>query len=297
MDPDYDLFCDIVAAGSLSAAAREQRLSVANVSKRLARLEGRLKARLIHRTTRRLSLTASGHELHAELAPLRAALRAIEDRIAGRNESVAGPLRVTAPTSFGRMYVAPALPAFFERYPQVELDLDLSDALTDLAAAGFDLAIRIGARTEPSLAARRLARSRRVLCAAPAYLARHGEPRTLAELPRHAVLAATGQLPWQLDGPEGTTVIKARSAITTNSSEVVRELAIGGCGIALRSLWDVAHLLATGELVRILPAYEGSHDVAIFAVHPHASRLPAAAGALIDHLDAEFRQGERWERG
>ena len=285
-DPDYDLFVQIVAAGSISAAARERGLSVASLSKRLARLEDRLGVRLVHRTTRRLALTPQGQDLHDTLLPLRAALQSAEDRIAGRHALVSGPLRMTAPTSFGRMHIVPTLPAFLARYPEIDLAIDLSDEFVDLLDGRHDLAIRIGARIGSGLVGHRLGTSSRVLCAAPAYLARFGEPQELADLARHRLLATDSQLPWHLDGPEGTVVHHGTSHIRTNSSEVVRELALGACGIALRSLWDVSDALASGAVARILPQYEGSQDVGIYAVHAPAPAVPARVQAMIDHLKA-----------
>ena len=285
-DPGYDFFLQIVEAESISAAARNSRVSVASLSKRLARLEQRLGARLIHRTTRRLALTAAGQELRDTLLPLRASLTAVEDRIAGRHATISGPLRMTAPTSFGRMRIVPCLPAFLARHAGVDLAIDLSDEFVDLLDGRYDLAIRIGAQIGAGLLGQRLGTSRRVLCATPGYLAAQGEPASLADLARHRLLATDSQLPWQLDGPEGTVLLHGQSSIRTNSSEVVRELALGGCGIALRSMWDVADALDAGSLRRVLPDYEGSQDVGIFAVHAPAPSVPARVQALIDHIAA-----------
>ena len=285
-DPDYDIFVQIVEAGSISAAARLRGASVANLSKRLARLEERLGVRLVHRTTRRLALTTAGRDLNDTLLPLRAALASAEDRIAGRHALVSGPLRISAPTSFGRMHVVPCLPPFLARYPDIDLAIDLSDEFTDLLDGRHDLAIRIGARIGAGLVGHRLGTSRRVLCAAPAYLDRFGQPADLADLARHRLLATDSQLPWHLDGPEGTVIQHGSSHIRTNSSEVIRELALGACGIALRSLWDVGDALDTGALARVLPQYQGSQDVGIFAVHAPAPVIPTRLRALLDHLIA-----------
>ena len=283
-DPDYDLFIHIVEAGSISAAARARGLSVASVSKRLARLEARLGVRLVNRTTRRLTLTHPGKDLLETLLPLRASLHATEERIAGRHALVSGRVRMTAPTSFGRMHVVPCLPAFMAHYPDVDLAIDLSDEFVDLFDGSYDLAIRIGAQIGTGLVGHRLATSSRVLCASPSYLDRFGEPRAMSDLSRHHLLATDSQLPWHLDGPEGTVVQGGTSQISTNSSEVVRELALGGCGIALRSLWDVGEALDSGTLRQVLPQYRGSQDVGIFAVYAPQPALPARIRALIDHL-------------
>lgn len=281
-DPDYDLFLEILDAQSISAAARRRGLSTPALSKRLARLEQRLGARLLHRTTRRLMLTEAGKELLDILSPIRAALATAEGRIAGRHSLVRGPLRLTAPTSFGRMHVVPTLPSFLAGHPDVHLSVDLSDEFVDLLDGRSDLAIRIAGRVGAGLLAHRLGTSRRVLCAAPAYLEAHGEPRSLSDLALHRLLATDSQLPWQLDGPAGPVTQYGHSFVRTNSSEVVRELAIGGCGIALRSLWDVSQALAGGSLWRVLPDYAGSEEVGIFAVH--GPDPPARVTALVAHL-------------
>ncbi|MBX9664648.1 MAG: LysR family transcriptional regulator [Novosphingobium sp.] len=290
-DPDYDLFLAIVEAGSISAAARAQGASTAALSKRLARLEERLSARLVHRTTRRLALTPAGQDLHDALLPLRSTLKAAEERVSGRHAHVRGPLRLTAPTSFGRMHVVPHVPTFLAAHPDVRLQLDLSDEFADLLDGSCDLAIRIGAKIGNGLTGHRLGTSHRVLCAAPAYLAAFGTPETLADLKHHRVLATTSQLPWQLDGPEGTVTHSGQSHVRTNSSEVVRELALGACGIALRSLWDVHEALASGALTRVLVQYQGSQDVGIYAVHAPTPALPARIEAFIAHLAAHLSAG------
>jgi DNA-binding transcriptional LysR family regulator len=287
-DPDYDLFIQIIEEGSISAASRSCGLSVASLSKRLAKLEERLGIRLVHRTTRRLALTDQGRDLYEILLPLRATLSATEDRIAGRHLSVSGPLRMTAPTSFGRTHVVPRLPGFIRDYPEIDLRIDLSDEFVDMFDGSYDLAIRIGLQIGAGMVGHRLGNSSRVLCAAPSYLNTWGEPSSLAELAGHRLLATDRQLPWHLDGPEGSIIQNGTSYIRTNSSEVVRELTLGGCGIALRSLWDVSDALEAGVLRRILPAYHGSHDVGIYAVHSPMPALPTKVRKLIEYLSAQW---------
>jgi DNA-binding transcriptional LysR family regulator len=284
LDPDYDLFARVVAAGSLSAAARTLRLSPAMVSKRLARLEARLGVRLVHRTTRRLALTAPGERFHADLAPIMAQLAAAEARVTGAATAPSGRLRVSAPTSFGRLHIAPHLHRFVAQFPAVALHVDLSDAFVDLLGGGVDVAVRITPGVGGDVVAHRLGTSRRVLCAAPDYLARHGAPVDLAALRDHRLLAATGQLPWRLVRGQEQAVVEGESAVATNSSELVRELAVTGVGIALRSLWDVGDALAGGVLVRVLPAWEGSADVGIYAVHPRTPLVAPAVDAFVAFL-------------
>ncbi|MEH3107206.1 MAG: LysR family transcriptional regulator [Sphingomonas fennica] len=296
MDADYDLFAGIVAAGGLSAAARAAGISPAMVSKRLARLEERLGVRLVHRTTRRFALTDAGERFHTDLVAILAAVAEAEARVTGGAGTVSGPLRVSAPTSFGRLHVAPHLPLFLGRHPNVALQFDLADGFADLVAERIDVAVRIASQVPASLVAHRLGASRRVLCAAPAYLAVHGAPADLGDLGRHRLLAAEGQMPWRLASGRTRRSIDRPSHVRTNSSELVRELALAGVGIALRSLWDVSGSLASGALVRVLPEWEGSAEAGIFAVHPRSPIVPPAVDAFVAFL-RETVDPAAWEAG
>ena len=295
MDDEYALFAAVVEHGSLSAAARAMRLSPAMASRRLARLEDRLGTRLLNRTTRRQSPTEAGEAFYRRVVEILAASREAEALVAGGARTVAGPLRITAPTSFGRMHVAPYLKGFLDRHPQVALRLDLSDAYVDLVGERYDLAIRVAARVEASVVGVRLASNRRVLCASPAYIAEHGAPETLRELSSHRLLAAVGQSPWRLQGPNGPEAVSVDSRVATNSSEVVRELALAGAGIALRSTWDIHEDLAAGRLKVVLPRYEGAQSVGLYAVHPRSELTSAAVKAFIAYLADLYGDRPPWE--
>lgn len=296
MHEDYNLFVAIVEAGSLSAAGRRLRISPAMVSKRLARLEARLGATLVHRTTRRLLLTDVGQGFYEDATRILEAVRAAEARVSGRTGQPGGRLRVSAPTSFGRMHVAPYLKDFLDRFPKVDLSLDLDDGFVDLLDQRIDVAIRIATEPGGSLIAHHLAENRRILCAAPAYLAAHGTPASIAELARHRLLAADHQFPWRLEGPDGPVNLDGTSAVRTNSSEVARELTIAGLGIALRSTWDIGLALRDGSLVRVLADVGGASDVAIYAVQPRGSAGQPGAQAFIDHFQALFSPVPPWDR-
>jgi DNA-binding transcriptional LysR family regulator len=285
-DPDYDVFIQIIEAGSISASARQRGASVASISKRLAKLEERLGIRLIHRTTRSLALTVAGKELYSVLLPLRATLSAAEDRLSGNHADPSGTLRITAPTSFGRMHVMPHIPGFLKCYPDIRVHIDLSDDFVDLREGGYDIAIRIAAKIDTELVSHRLGISRRVLCASSEYLCQFGAPKSLEELKRHRLLATERQLPWHLEGPEGQLLLHGDSFVRTNSSEVVRELALAGCGIALRSIWDVSNALKSTALQRVLPPYQGSQEVGIFAVYLPTPSVPQRIQVFVDHLSA-----------
>ena len=296
MDPDYLLFARAVEAGSLSAAGRLLNISPAMMSKRLSRLEARLGVRLIHRTTRRLALTEEGASLHRDLVAILDAIQQAEQRVTNRHRTASGPLRISAPTSFGRLHVAPHVARFLDLHPRVDLQLNLSDAYEDLLAERIDIAIRITSDIPAHLEGHPLAANRRILCASPAYLAAHGAPGKIADLAHHRLLAADGQLPWRLVNGRARKLVDGQSHVRTNSSEIVRELALTGVGIALRSLWDVGNLIAQGSLVRVLDSWEGPADLAVHAVHPRAAGRPAAVDAFIAFLRESFSDAS-WNRG
>ena len=296
MDPDYLLFARAVEAGSLSAAGRLLNISPAMMSKRLSRLEARLGVRLIHRTTRRLALTEEGASLHRDLVAILDAIQQAEQRVTNRHRTASGPLRISAPTSFGRLHVAPHVARFLDRHPRVDLQLNLTDAYEDLLAERIDIAIRITSDIPAHLEGHPLAANRRILCASPAYLAAHGAPGKIADLAHHRLLAADGQLPWRLVNGRARKLVDGQSHVRTNSSEIVRELALTGVGIALRSLWDVGDLIAQGSLVRVLDSWEGPADLAVHAVHPRAAGRPAAVNAFIAFLRESFSDAS-WNRG
>lgn len=292
---DYALFAAVVEEGSLSAAGRSLKLSPAMVSKRLAALENRLGARLIQRTTRRSVLTDVGQAFYEQVVTILSAIRQAEMMVTGRAGLPSGRLRVSVPTSFGRLHIAPWLKDFLDAYPGIALDIELTDHFVDLVAERIDVAVRIGLPPDSALTAHRLAPNRRLLCASPDYIATHGAPRDTEALRDHALLAATGQLPWQLTGPEGLVVIDGESRVRTNSSEVVRELVLAGAGIALRSTWDIAEQLRTGRLVRILLDREGTSDVGIYAVRPRADLISPNVRAFIDFLGTLYAPTPPWD--
>jgi len=297
MDPDYELFVQVAESGSLSAGGRVLGLSPAMVSKRLARLEARLGVQLIHRTTRRLALTAPGDLFYRDAVSILTMIAEAEARVTGQAGVLSGVLRVSAPTSFGRLHLAPHLKPFLDAHPHLTLELDLSDAFVDLLSERIDVAIRIGADVGHGLTAKRLSTSRRVLCASPDYLARSGAPRTIAELKQHRLLAASGQFPWTLIGRRGAVTVDEVSHVRTNSSEVVRELALAGVGIALRSLWDVGHDLSEGRLTRVLRDYRGSSETGIYAVTPNTTLRPHSVTSFIDFLAHLYGEPAPWELG
>lgn len=293
---DLEVFVRVIAAGSMSTAARDLGLSPAVVSKRIKRLEDKLGTRLLQRTTRQISLTEAGQGFHERVLTVLGGLEEAEAFASGRSSEVNGTLKISASTSFGRMHVAPHLKPFMEAHPDLAIHLVLSDEFTDIVGGGFDLAIRIAELNDSSLVARRLAPVRRVLCAAPDYLAEHGTPETLDDLKKHRCLPAHNHESWRLEGPNGPVALRPEGMLITNSSEVIREAVIAGLGIALRSTWDVGAELKSGKLVQVLPQYESSRNVALSAVYPSRQFLPAKVRLFIDYLAELYGPVPYWER-
>src|SRR5262245_20715338 len=292
------VFTKVVATGSLSSAARELGLSPAMVSRRLAALEARLGVRLVNRTTRSLHLTDEGASCYESCSRVLAEIEHANASVAARRQEPQGTLRVALPAAFGNQYVAPLVPQFAARYPAVQLFLSLSDRTINLVEDGFDLAIRIAALEDSSLAARKLAPNRRVLCASPEYLRRQGPPSAPADLAQHnCLLASDFGTAWEYTDPEGKPgSVRVSGRYVCDNWEVLREWALAGLGIALKSTWDVRRHLASGALVPLLPGYSFDSDVAIYAVYPHRRHLPAKTRAFIDFLADSFGPEPFWDR-
>ncbi len=292
---DLEVFVRVIAAGSMSTAARDLGLSPAVVSKRIKRLEDRLGTRLLQRTTRQISLTEAGQGFHERVIAVLAGLEEAEAYASGRSSEVTGTLKISAPTSFGRLHIAPHLKRFMDAHPDLTIHLVLSDEFTDIVGGGFDLAIRIAELMDSTLVARRLAPVRRILCASPDYIRTHGMPETIEELKRHHCLPAHNYDAWKLEGPQGPLTLRPDGMLITNSSEVIREAVIAGLGIALRSTWDIGPELKAGRLVQVLPAYEGARSVTLSAVYPSRQFLPAKVRLFIDYLADLYGPVPYWE--
>jgi DNA-binding transcriptional LysR family regulator len=253
--------------------------------------------KLLHRTTRRLTPTEVGQSFYERVLTVLAAVEDAESVAASDNLRPRGLLRISLPTAFGRLHVAPRLKAFLDQNPEVKLLVDLNDDYVDLVAGAFDVAVRIGTLPDSGLIARRLAPNRRVLCATPAYLEKYGEPRTLEELSQHRLLAATPLVVWRLEGPDGPTLFKPQSSLQTNSSEVVREAVLSGLGIGFRSTWDIGNELKLGVLQRVLPEYAGSADVNIYCVYAGRRLVPPKVRAFVDYFAGVFGgDAPYWDR-
>ncbi len=295
---DMEIFARVVSAGSMSAAGREMNLSPAVVSKRIRRLEDKLGTRLLQRTTRQIAMTEAGQGFYERVVAILASVEEAEAFVSRGSAQARGTLKVAAPTSFGRLHIAPYLGQFLESNPDLSVNLDLDDGFVDIVGDGYDLAIRIAELSDSSLVARRLAPIHRILCAAPEYLARHGEPQSIQDLTdNHVCLAAVNQDPWRLVGPHGLENVRTLAPVRTNSSEVVRECLLAGVGIALRSTWDIGPELREGKLKIILPDYRASKDVGLHAVYPSRRFLPAKVRVFIDFLAQLYGPSPYWDDG
>jgi len=295
------VFSKVVQAGSLSAAARELGVSTAVVSRTLSALEARLGVRLINRTTRSLHLTDEGASYYETCQRILAEIEEADAAVTARRVEPQGVLKVAIPASFGHQHIAPLVPRFAERYPKVELALSLSDRSINLIEEGFDLAVRIAELKDSSLAARKLAPNRRVVCASPAYLRLHGEPKTPQDLTRHNCLVASWEqgfaMTWEYKSPTGKRgSIRVTGHYACDNWEVLREWAVAGLGVALKSTWDVRRQLEDGSLVALLPGYDFGTDVGIYAVYPHRRHLPAKTRVFIDFLAESFGPEPYWDQ-
>jgi len=294
---DVALFVRAALLANVSAAGREFGVSAAVASARIAQLEKLLGARLLHRTTRRISLTQDGEVFMTRAEALLDAAAAARASVGRARAAPQGRLRVSMPSSFGRQHVSPVIGEFLRRYPGVSVDLRLTDQMVDLVDAGIDVAIRIGVLKDSSLVARRLALNRRVLCASPAYLAARGTPHHPSDLARHECLILSEQRDWRFVTPAGPLNVRVSGRLVTDNGEVIRDALLAGFGIALKSTWDVAPYLRSGALVSVLDSYPLADAVALWAVYPSRAFVPPRTLAFIDFVAAHIGDPPYWDRG
>lgn len=279
-------FCAVVDAGSFVGAAEVLGVSRAAVSRYVGSLEARLGVRLLHRTTRRLSLTGEGTLFDARCRDLLAGLDEAEAEVGSRSTAVRGLLRINAPVTFGIRHLAPLWGEFRERHPHVRLEVALADRLVDLVEEGYDLAIRIATLPSSMLISTRLSTTRMALCASPRYLEIRGVPCHPAELADHAVIAysywSTGD-EWRFDGPEGPVSVRTRPCIHTNNGDTCRAAALADQGIILQPTFLVGDDLEAGTLVELMPEYR-SLELGIYAIYPSRKHLPPKLRALVEFL-------------
>jgi DNA-binding transcriptional LysR family regulator len=295
---DIAVFVRVVVRGSFTLAADDLELSRAAVSKYVSRLEERLGARLLHRTTRRLSLTEAGAAL---FEASRGAIERIEEAeaaVARLQSEPRGRLRVSAPMSFGILHLGPAIAEFARRHPAVSLELTFDDRFVNLVEEGVDVAIRIGALTDSSLVARKLSCTRLVVCAAPSYLAERGEPEMPEDLASHNCLLYTylaSANVWRFRAPDGREVpVAVGGNLRVNNGIVEAEAAVAGMGILMSPSFYVGGLLRAGKLKRILTRYQ-LPELGIHGVYPQRTHVPPKVRAFVDFLARRFGRKPEWE--
>jgi DNA-binding transcriptional LysR family regulator len=295
-----EVFTQVAAAGSLSAAGRAMGLSQTMVTKHLAALEARLGAKLFHRTTRRLSLTDAGRSYLESCERILGEIEAADAAVAADRLEPRGLLRLNVPLVFGVRQIASRLAAFARGHPQVTVELGLNDRQVDLAEEGWDLAIRIGTLRDSSLMARRLAPCRIIVCASPGYLSTHGTPRTVADLANHNclgyTLAQAGANRW-LMGRRSEISVPISGNLRANNGDALLAAAIAGQGIAQQPTFIVADALRSGELVRLTLDHPPTEQLAVHAVYLPDRHPPAKVRAFIDFLAEQFAPEPPWDRG
>lgn len=289
-------FVTVAEAGSISEAARRLRLSKSVVSERLAEMERTLGATLLHRTTRKLTLTEDGAAFLERAQRIVHEVREAAADLAERRGTLAGPLRIAAPVTFGRMHLGPALYPFLADHPEIELTLDLDDRRVDAASDGYDAIIRHGVIADSRLVAWKLARSRRLLVASPDYLCRNGMPTSLSELEDHRGIFYTnrGIADWRFEGPEGAVLVRGRLALGINNGDVSRDAAIAGLGIALLPAFIAGPSVNQGLLVEIDVGYRPEAEF-VFMAHPEGRNPSAKLRAIADHLRKAFGDPPYWD--
>jgi len=291
------IFVEVVNSGGFSAAARKIDLSRAQVSKSVMQLEQYLGTRLLNRTTRSISLTESGRVYFERGSALLADVEEIEAVAANESGEIRGRLTLGAPTTFGILHLQDAIPAYLERFPEVQISLSLADRFIDVVAEGFDLVIRIAELEDSSLVARRLAPCKRILCAAPGYLEKHGTPQVPQDLAIHHCLVYSNELKpdtWRLQGPDGKETVKVNGPICADNGDILRAAAVAGLGVTLLPTFIVGAELISGKLRQVLPEF-CPPEISIHAVFPSRRLLSPKVRSFVDFLAGYFGSQPEWD--
>lgn len=295
---DIAVFVQVIENGSFTAAAEQLQLSKSVISKYVTRLEEQLGVRLLHRTTRRLSLTEAGQILYQRSQRGLEEIEAAEMEVSQLQQAPRGRLRLNCPMSFGILHIASALGEFRAEYPDVSIDMNMEDRTIDLVEEGYDLAIRIGDLPDSSLVARRLAPCKHVLCASPSYLEQQGTPRTPDDLRNHQTLTYgyhDSPREWRLHAPDGRYVnVPVNSAMHMNNSLALREAVLAGAGIMLTPTFIVGPDIKAGRLQQILPNYR-MLELSIYAVYPERKHLSPKVRAFVEFILQRMSDTPYWD--
>ena len=288
-------FSDVVTKGSLSAAARAEGVAPSMIGRRIDALEQRLGVKLLQRSTRKIALTNEGMAFFDDCQRILAELEEAEAAVSERNASAVGQLTISAPAGFGRQHVAPLIPSFLAEHQQVSITLSLNDRFVDLIGDNIDIAIRIAALTDSNLIGVKLADNKRVVVASPAYLKRHGTPKSLAQ---HNCLAFNNdgsQRGWAFRQNGKNITLKVAGNMVCNDGEVLHDWAIAGKGLAWRSMWEVGAELASGKLVSVLDEFIApDHD--IYAVFAQKRHLPLRTRLFVEFLKHAYNSPDYWNK-
>ncbi|NQV98604.1 MAG: LysR family transcriptional regulator [Rhodospirillales bacterium] len=298
---DLVLFVRTAELGSLSGAGRDMRMSPAVVSSRIQRLENQLGLRLLNRTTRQVNLTPDGETFFEHCLKILEQVDAAEEAVSTRRDKPGGALKVSAPNAFARLHIAPVIPRFLEKHPNIQFQLVASDRFVNFADEKIDIAIRVGELRDSSLIVRRLARNVRVLCASPAYLDKAPALNQPADLASHNCLLlrfpGSQQFQWTLQTPTGSTTTPATTGtMDSDNGEVLTSWCLDHHGIALKSLWEVGTYLKNGDLRVVLADYPPVAHT-IHALYPHAQFLPPRVRTFIDFMLETIGDSPYWETG
>ena len=294
-------FVTVVEAGGFAPAARRLGLATSSVTRQVDTLEARLGTTLVNRSTRRVTLTDAGQGYYAQVVRVLGDLEAADLAVAGAGSAPRGVLRVSAPVAFGRLHLAPLLPAYLARYPEVTLDLIFSDAVVDLVAEDVDVAVRLGTPVSQTLIARRLAPHSRVICASPAYLDQRGVPAQPADLVDHDCLTlalAAGRSVWRFAGADGEDEVAVTGPMRANGSEPLVEAALAGLGLILMPTWLVGGHIRAGRLRPVLDGWQpapGAADAGIHAVYLANRRGAPKVRTFVDVLLGHWHPTPPWD--
>lgn len=289
------LFMRLASTHNISQAGHELGISPAVASSHINKLEEGLGVRLVHRTTRKVSLTEEGLAFLPHVEDVLASVDAARASVGAGDAVPSGTLRVTASSSFGRMHMVPALKGFLARYPELTVDFRLTDSIVDLVEGGFDIAIRNSDLKDSTLIARKLASDERIICASPEYLEKYGEPTSPKELLQHQCIHLIGLETLVFNTPDGPLSVKSKGNFKTDHGESVRDACVDGLGIAMGARWSVYQHLERGELVQILKDYPLLEETAIWAVYPSSRLLAPKVRAFIDYFVAYYGETPYWD--